>query len=1171
MTPKAADSPKTVSIARVAKVVKRDGRVVDFDNEKITSAIMKAARAVGGSDRKEAERLTALVASHVAKSDNVPTVEEIQDAVEKVLIEEGHARTAKAYILYRAKRAELRQAAAEAAKGTDGEKTALLDMFAHKSKLASIIGYDRLEAYKNLLFFIKEKQKSGELPLHPGDYLNGNELATNIFQKKYYLKDLNSKLIEKRPEDVYARLASFMAAVEPTPEKQREWAARFYRALYEGQFVPGGRVIAGGGDLYRLKTLANCFVSLIAEDNIESIYQSAYECARTYSYGGGIGVDISGLRPRGSVVHNAADTSTGSVSFMELFSLTTGLIGQSGRRGALMLTIDIKHPDSPYFINVKKIPNWVTSQIVEQCKWSGKFDEKQLREIERQVRENTQVRFANISLKVTDEFMQAVEEQNKYGTEKILVYLKDKSVSGLGIMQGGAMHYSYSIPAKPIEKYTLLKSFETINELNAFLATHGTQQLSESDLTEATRRDMFGDYVVPDRNSEYDLAIKYAGDFMLYYNARETGEIKRVVKARTIWNAFIEGNYRTAEPGLIFWSTMTKYSPSNYVGRPIASTNPCVAADTKIETDRGVMTIKEIAEKYSAEGLNVAVDARMLPSNGLVLQGKLLLPITAAIKTGEKDTVRVRTRKGLELVCTPDHKVRTIEGWVEAGKLTMNHKVFISNNGISAFDKITDVTNNGVLEVYDLQEPITHSFIANGIVVHNCGEVPLEDGGACNLASINLSRFVKEGYTDKAEVDWESINEITALTVRFLDNVVTWNELLNPLEKQRKAAYETRRLGLGVMGIADMLNQLAVGYDSEEGAKILEEAAKLFANIAYQASANLAEEKSPSTIFEYEAYTKGRFFQEMLTNETKELIRKKGLRNIAILSIAPTGTISNIVLGYKHGDKNFIGVSGGIEPVFALYYTRRSESFGNQMFKVFHSTIDAYIQMKNLQKEAQKCSDAEELKRILPAHFFRTAHFIDPSKRIIVQGLWQRYIDHSISSTVNLPEDIDPETISNIYLDAWKHGLKGITIYREGSRYPILSTGTQKTEWQKIREEPYDVEVDGEQKLMRGDDVIALPSGRLTTVYSAVRTGQLKKDEGRYVFSKTAALAEEISVRSESPVAATTMEIKSHDSELTASDMKLSMCPSCKKKTLKIENGCHSCLNSDCGFSKCEI
>ena len=151
MAPKASETGKTVSIVKVSKIVKRNGRVADFDPEKITSAIMKAARAVGGNDRKEAERLTRRVTDYVAKIEKLPSVEEIQDAVEKILMEEGHAKTAKAYILYRAKRAELRQAAAEAAKGTDGEKTALLDMFAHKSKLASIIGYDRIEAYKHLL------------------------------------------------------------------------------------------------------------------------------------------------------------------------------------------------------------------------------------------------------------------------------------------------------------------------------------------------------------------------------------------------------------------------------------------------------------------------------------------------------------------------------------------------------------------------------------------------------------------------------------------------------------------------------------------------------------------------------------------------------------------------------------------------------------------------------------------------------------------------------------------------------------------------------------------------------------------------------------------------------------------------------------------------------------
>ena len=132
---------------------------------------------------------------------------------------------------------------------------------------------------------------------------------------------------------------------------------KYYQSLYSGQFLPGGRVIAGGGDLYRLKTMANCFVTKIDEDNIESIYKAAYECARTYSYGGGIGVDISSLRPRDSVVHNAADKSTGAVSFMELYSLTTGLIGQSGRRGALMLTLDVKHPDIIDFINVKNKPD----------------------------------------------------------------------------------------------------------------------------------------------------------------------------------------------------------------------------------------------------------------------------------------------------------------------------------------------------------------------------------------------------------------------------------------------------------------------------------------------------------------------------------------------------------------------------------------------------------------------------------------------------------------------------------------------------------------------------------------------------------------------------------------------------------------------------------------------
>ena len=814
----------------------------------------------------------------------------------------------------------------------------LQKMFEHKSKLSSIVEPSRIKAYKRLLYMLRSMQSDGRLPVHPeGNYLGNNELATSIYTNKYFLKDLSSNPIEKRPEDVFARLAAYIAAVEETDAQQDKWAVDFYNSLYNGYFLPGGRVIAGAGDLYRLKTLANCFVTLISEDNIESIYNAAYDCARTYSYGGGIGVDISGLRPKDSVVHNAADKSTGAVSFMEIYSLTTGLIGQSGRRGALMITLDVKHPDAQHFINVKKVPNWVTKQIIEQCKWSNKFDEKQLKHIEQQVMENTQVRFANISLKVSDEFMQAVKEQNEHGADKILVYKKFSSTEN---PEDG--HFSYGIPSKPIEDYEFFRSFGNEEELSAFLKEKARVSFDKDNLADMQSRDMFGDYIVPMPEEEFDFAVRYAGDFMLYFNSRETGEFKRLVKARDIWNAFIDGNYKTAEPGLIFWSTMKKYSPSNYVGKPICSTNPC-------------------------------------------------------------------------------------------------------------------------------------------------GEVPLEDGGACNLGSLNLSRFVINGYSENAKIDWDALRETAIQLTRFLDNVVTWNESLNPLEKQRKAARETRRLGLGYMGIADMLNQLGIGYDNEEGIKLMGRIGKFIANIAYEASALLAEEKGASPVFNFREYSKGAFFQEMLEPDTKQLVEEKGLRNIAVLSIAPTGTISNIVLGYANGARHYIGVSGGIEPIFALYYTRRSESFGNKRFKVFHSTVQAYLDSKGLTQKAQNATDAE-LKKLLPDYFFRTSHYVDPMRRVHIQGICQRYIDHSISSTVNLPEDIEPEVISNVYIEAWKNGLKGITIYRDGSRYPILSVEGKETAFQRMKSQLFEVpDKDGNVSEMFGDSILTLEDGSLTTVYHALQ------------------------------------------------------------------------------------
>ncbi|MFA6888973.1 MAG: ATP cone domain-containing protein, partial [Candidatus Woesearchaeota archaeon] len=344
----------------IEKVQKRSGDVVPFDKTKITRAIFRAAQSVGGNDVIQAQMITTNVMNILEQQflDTVPTVEEIQDIIEKVLIETGHAKTAKAFILYRAEHQKQR---------SGKKKTDEIDgMFACKSKLYSLVPSTQVDAYKRLFYLMRDWQEEKIIPMKDkNDYLAHNDLAENIYKNKYYLKNMNGDNIEQKPEQVFARISAFMAAVEATPEKQEEWAKRFYMMLYNGYFVPGGRVIAGAGDLFRIKSLSNCFVSTIQKDNIESIYQTAYECARTYSYGGGIGVDLSGLRPRDSIVHNAADKSTGAVSFTELYSLTTGLIGQSGRRGALMLTLDVKHPDIFHFVTVKKTPNWITKQIVE--------------------------------------------------------------------------------------------------------------------------------------------------------------------------------------------------------------------------------------------------------------------------------------------------------------------------------------------------------------------------------------------------------------------------------------------------------------------------------------------------------------------------------------------------------------------------------------------------------------------------------------------------------------------------------------------------------------------------------------------------------------------------------------------------------------------------------------
>lgn len=578
----------------------------------------------------------------------------------------------------------------------------------------------------------------GPAPLtkETSDFFSDDLLRARVFLDKYALKSRNGRVIEKTPMEMWHRVAKEIAKMEKTDGLRSEWEEKFYWLLSDFRFIPGGRILFGAGNP-RNVTLLNCYVIPVKEDKLESIFDWMKEAARTYSFGGGVGTDISILRPRGSRVNNAAFTSTGSVSFMDLFSLTTGTIGQSGRRGALMITIRDSHPDIMDFIRVK--------------------------------RNLKSVRYANISVKVSDALMRAVE-----------------------------------------------------------------------------------------KDEPFDLHFE-----------NDKVKVHRTVRAREIWNDLVQGARDWAEPGVIFWDTLKRESTSEYNGMEVISTNPCA-------------------------------------------------------------------------------------------------------------------------------------------------EIPLDSYGCCCLGNINLSKFVEDEFRETAKVNWNALERAARYGIRFLDNVLDYSADKHPLHAQTETSLLSRRIGLGFTGLGDMLCQLRLKYDTDQAIEFVDQLFERIKNIAYDESVNVGLEKGTFRNYDRDKHMSSPFIQR-LSGQVLDRVRAHGLRNVAVLTVPPVGSGASLA-----------GTTSGVEPIFDLSYTRRSESLSQEYFKVYHPLVDRYIKTFGLKDDSE-----------LP-DFFITAHNITAEKRVMMQAAIQKHIDHSISSTVNIPRESTTEDVSKIYFHAWKMGCKGITVYREGSREGIL-------------------------------------------------------------------------------------------------------------------------------------
>lgn len=522
--------------------------------------------------------------------------------------------------------------------------------------------------------------------------------------------------------------------------------------LKEQKFLFGGRILANRGLEYEGKkiTLSNCYVMTPPEDNIESIFDRAGKLARTYSYGGGCGIDISGLSPKGARINNAAKETSGSISFMTLYSLVTELIGQNGRRGALMISIDCAHPDVLEFIKLKTDLNKVTK--------------------------------ANISIRLSDEFMEAVKARQQ---------------------------------------------------------------------------------------------------FRLHYTRKETGQvIESMVNAADIFRLVAETNWDYAEPGALFWDRICQWN---------------LLANTK---------------EFKFAGVNP------------------------------------------------------------------------------------------------------------------CAEEPLPAGGSCLLGSLNLANFVRDPFSDKSLFDFNEFRRCVTIAVRALNDVLDEGLPLHPLQEQQDSVRQWRQIGLGIMGLGDMLIKLGITYGSDEAVALCDEIGFAMTDTAIAASANLAGERGAFDMCHIDEIMETPFFKANTTKKTVALVKEKGLRNSQLLTIAPTGTLSTM-----------LGISGGIEPIYANFYERKTESLhGTDVYyKVYTPIVERYMKAHNIKDDSQ-----------LPEYFV-TALTLDYHQRVAMQAVWQRHIDASISSTVNVPNSFTVEDTENLYLLAYEKGCKGLTLFRDGcKRAGILTTHVDK-------------------------------------------------------------------------------------------------------------------------------
>ncbi len=896
---------------------------------------------------------------------------------------------------------------------------------------------------------------------------------------------------------MFRRVAREIAKVEK-PEERAYWEERFYELMASKRFSPGGRILAGAGTEHG--NLLNCFVQGATEnppDTLAGIEEVALKLALVTKVGGGNGVNLDVYLPRQGIKEKPVmGIAYLSAHHPDVEDFILGRMIPSHTPDGPKQVFPIRHWRRIVYGPLPKAledlarregvevvpvrPNGDTrvvqddmADIVRAGFWALRevmrgrvpaLDLSELRPLGSPVKGSGGHASGPVSFLIEfyDNFLKlAALGGDKAGPVAILRYAYAPILRGVkqgGVRRGAGMA-TLSLEHPDVLDFITAKDLDR-EKAEGDISTFNISVLVPDWFIQAVLKDQAIPQVpnpVPGKYAQRSLEEPYQG---FWPEESEDGlpaipVFQDGVPARWLWREIAKHAWATGEPGLIFVDRVNQLSALKGLGPryQIRSTNPCLAGNTPVLTLDGLVSVKKLAEEGHAFLVHAYDGGSFQVVPARAFKTRDAAP-TMTVYYSDRDAVA-------SITCTPDHPFLVFRErwedakWVQAKDLLPGDRLIPAPKsllpeeavgGESYNHEVLEVKEGPVLPVYDVRTD-TGTLLAGSlpVVVHNCGEIPLTVGEPCDLGALNLAAYVKDG-----EFQMEEFRRDVHTAIRFLDNVLDVNRFALP--DNEEAAKKLRRLGLGVMGLADALIKMGLPYSSEEAREKVYEIMSAMREEAIKASEALAKERGVFPL--YEAH-----------QEYFEALGIRPRRNVALLTVAPTGTTSMVM-----------GVSSGIEPVFSPFVWRRiGGEYKPLLHPLFVELMETYPPHPDYEKDgkwdwekiiAAIQEDGHGSVKNLPfvpeaiRRVFECAHDIHPLDHVRMQGAVQRAFDaegyaaNSLSKTINLPNHATVEEVEEAYLEAYRTGCKGITVYRDGSReFQVLTVRKEEKKAEEDKEE----------------------------------------------------------------------------------------------------------------------